>query len=64
MEGKTTTFSHRMYTGVSDVRRTEIHIAERLVPEPSTFKVKTVTANFKRYRSQGADKISAEMSQA
>jgi hypothetical protein len=59
LNGRKSYFSHRMYTGVSDVRQTKIHTAERLVPELSPFEVKTVTANFKRHRSSETDKILA-----
>jgi hypothetical protein len=50
--------------GVSDVRRTEIHTAEPLVPEPSSFEVEIATEKLKRYKSPGIDQIPAELIQA
>jgi hypothetical protein len=35
--------------GVSDVRQIEIHTAEPLVRDPSSFEVEIATAKFKRY---------------
>jgi hypothetical protein len=35
--------------GVNDVRQTEIHIAEPLVPEPSDFKVEMAIEKLERY---------------
>jgi hypothetical protein len=49
---------------VSDVRQMEIHVAELLVPEPSTFEVETATAKLKRYKTPDIDQISAELIQA
>ena len=46
--------------GVSDIRQTEIHTAEPLVPEPSAFEVKNVTENLKRHKLPGIDQIPAE----
>jgi hypothetical protein len=43
-----------------DVRRTEIHTAEPLVPEPSAFEVEMVIENLKGYKSPGVDHIAAE----
>jgi hypothetical protein len=37
--------------GVSDVRQTEIHTAEPLVPDPSSFEVEIVIGKLKRYTS-------------
>ena len=34
--------------GISDVRQTEIHIAERLVPEPSAFEVEMAVEKKKK----------------
>jgi len=45
--------------GVSDVRQTEIHIAESLVPEPSAFEVETAIEKLKRHKSPGIDQIQA-----
>jgi hypothetical protein len=46
--------------GVSDVRRTEVHTAEPLVPEPSAFEVEIAIEKLKRYKSPGIDQIPAE----
>jgi hypothetical protein len=35
--------------GVNDVRQTEIHTAEPLVPEPSVFEVETAIKKLKRH---------------
>jgi hypothetical protein len=37
--------------GVNDVRQTEIHTAEELVPEPSCFGAVTAIKNMKNYKS-------------
>jgi hypothetical protein len=50
--------------GVNDVRQTEIHTAEPLVPEPSSSEVETAIEKLKRYKSPGIDQILAEMIQA
>jgi hypothetical protein len=50
--------------GVNDVKRTEIHLAERLVPEPSVFEVEMAIEKLKRYKSPGSDQISAELIKA
>ena len=47
--------------GVSDVRQTEIHTAEPLVPEPSVFEVKMATEKLKGHKSPGNDQIPAEL---
>jgi hypothetical protein len=49
---------------ISDVRHMEIHAAELLIPEPSTFEVKIATAKLKRYKTPDIDQISAELIQA
>jgi hypothetical protein len=49
---------------VSDVRQAEIHTAELLIPDPSTFEVETVTAKFKKYKWPGSHKILSELIQA
>jgi hypothetical protein len=49
---------------VSDVRQTEIHTAEPLVPDPSSFETEIATAKLKRYKSPGSDQIPAELIQA
>ena len=43
--------------GVNNVRQTEIHTAEPLVPEPSAFKVKLAIKKLKRHKSPGIDQI-------
>jgi hypothetical protein len=37
--------------GVSDIRQTEIHTTEPLVPEPSAFAVEMATGKLKRHKS-------------
>jgi len=39
--------------GVNDVRQTEIHTAEPLVPEPSAFEVELAIEKLKSHRSPG-----------
>ena len=43
--------------GVNDVRQTEIHTAEPLVPEKSAFEVETAIEKLKRHQSPGTDQI-------
>jgi hypothetical protein len=50
--------------GVSDVKQTEIHTAEPLVPEPSSFEVEIAIEKLKRYKSLGIDQILAELIQS
>jgi hypothetical protein len=50
--------------GINDVRQSEIHTAEPLVPEPSSFEVETAIGKLKRYKSPGTDQIPAELIQA
>jgi hypothetical protein len=47
--------------GVSDVRQTEIHTAESLVPEKSTFEAETAFGKPKRNKSTDVDQIPAEI---
>jgi len=47
--------------GISDVRQTEIHTAEPLVPEPSAFEVEIAIEKLKRHKSPCIDQISAEL---
>jgi hypothetical protein len=48
--------------GVSDVRQTEIHTAEPLVPEPSAFEVEMAIEKLKkRHKSPGIYQIPAEL---
>jgi len=47
--------------GVSDVRQTEIHTAEPLVPEPSVFEFEILIEKLKRHKSPGIDQIPKEL---
>jgi hypothetical protein len=47
--------------GVNDVRQTEIHTTELLVPEPSAFGVELTIEKINSHRSLGIDQISAEL---
>jgi hypothetical protein len=49
---------------VNDVRQTEIHTAEPLVPEPSSSEVEIAIEKLERYKSPGIDQIPAELIQA
>jgi hypothetical protein len=42
---------------VSNVRQTEIHTAEPLVPDSSPFEAEIAVANWKKYRTSGSDYI-------
>jgi hypothetical protein len=48
----------------NDVKQTEIHTAEPLVPEPSVFEVEMVIEKLKRYKSPGIDQIPSELIKA
>ena len=50
--------------GVNDVRQTEIHTAEPLVPEPSAFEVELAIEKLKGHKSPGIDQIPAELIKA
>jgi hypothetical protein len=50
--------------GVSDIRQTEMHVAEPLVSEPSPFKVEISVEKLRRYNLPGSDQISSVMIQA
>jgi hypothetical protein len=50
--------------GVNDVRQTEIHTAEPLVPEPSDSEVEMAIEKLKRHKSPGVDQIPAELIKA
>jgi hypothetical protein len=50
--------------GVNDVRQTEIHTAEPLVPEPSDSEVEMAYEMLKRHKSPGIDQIPAELIKA
>ena len=47
--------------GVNDVRQTEIHTAEPLVPEPSVFEVELAIEKLKSHPSPGIDQIPVEV---
>jgi hypothetical protein len=49
---------------VSDVRQTEVHTSEPLVPGPSPLEVEITIAKLKKYKSSGSDQIPAELIQA
>jgi hypothetical protein len=46
---------------VNDVKQTEMHIAEPLIPENSSFKVEMLLKNLKGYKLPGADQILPSM---
>jgi hypothetical protein len=48
----------------SDVRQTEVHTAEPLVPDPSPSEVEIAFAKLKKYKSPGSDQIPAKLIQA
>jgi hypothetical protein len=48
---------------VSEVRQTELHPLELLVPEPSAFEVELAFEKLKRHKSPGIDQIPAELRQ-
>jgi len=50
--------------GVSDVRQTEIHTTEPLVPEPSIYEIEMATGKLKRHKSPGIDQIPTELIKA
>ena len=47
--------------GVNDVRHTQIHKAESLMPEPSAFEVESAIEELKSNKSPGIDQIAAEV---
>ena len=47
--------------GVNDVRHTEIHTAEPLVPEPSAFETELAIEKLKSHKPPGIDQIPAEL---
>jgi hypothetical protein len=49
--------------GVNDVRQTEIHTAEPLVPEPIASEVELAIEKLKSHKSPGIDQIPAELRQ-
>ena len=50
--------------GVHDVRQTETHTAEPLVPEASVFAVELAIEKLKSHKSRGIDQIPAELIKA
>ena len=50
--------------GVNDVRQTEIHTAEPLVPEPSAIKVELAFEKLKSHKSPGIYQIPTELIKA
>ena len=50
--------------GFNDVRQTEIHTAEPLVPEPKSFEVELAIEKLKSQKSPGIDQIPAELIKA
>jgi hypothetical protein len=48
----------------SDVRQTEIHTAEPLVPEPSAFEDEMAVEMLKRHKSPNTNQIPAELIKA
>jgi hypothetical protein len=48
---------------VSDLRQTEIHTAEPLVPDPNPSEAEIAIAKLKRYKLPGSDQILAEQIQ-
>ena len=50
--------------GVNDVKQTEIHTAEPLLPEPSACEAELAIEELKSHKSQGIDQIPAELFQA
>jgi hypothetical protein len=49
---------------VSDIRQTEVHTTEPLVPGPSRLEVEIAIPKLKKYKSPGSDQIPAELIQA
>jgi hypothetical protein len=47
-----------------NVRQTEVHTAEPLIPEPNSFEVEITIEKQKRYKLPGIDQIPAELIQA
>jgi hypothetical protein len=50
--------------GVSDVRQTEIHTEEPLLPEPSAYEVAMAIEKLNRHKSPSIDQIPAELIKA
>jgi len=47
--------------GVSDVRQTEIHTTEPLLPEPSAFETEMASEKLRRHKSPAINQIPAEL---
>ena len=47
--------------GFNDIRQTEIHTAELLVPQPSAAEFEMVVVKLKSHKSPGIDQIPAEL---
>jgi len=50
--------------GINDVRQTEIHTAEPLVPKPSAFEFELAIEKLKSHKSPGVHQIPAELIKA
>ena len=50
--------------GVNDIKNTDIHTAEPLVPETSTSEVELAVEKLKSHKSSGTDQIPAELFKA
>jgi hypothetical protein len=50
--------------GINDVRQTEIHAAEQLVPEPSAFEVEMAIEKLRSHNSPGINQILAGLIKA
>jgi len=50
--------------GFNDVRQTEIHTVEPLMPEQNAFEVELAIEKLKRYKSPGIDQIPSELIKA
>jgi hypothetical protein len=56
--------SQLLYVHEDNVRQTEIHTTDPLVPEPSTIDVETAMKKLKRDKSLGIDQIPADLIKA
>ena len=50
--------------GVYDIKHTDIHTTEPVMPEPSAFEVELATEKLKSHKSPGTDQIPAELIKA
>jgi hypothetical protein len=53
-----------MYMGFNNVRQTDIHTSEPLVPEPNAFQIEMATEKIKRHKSPGVGQILVELIKA